>query len=117
MRREEMLVIKKYLQKNFPRVISAYLYGSQASKQMNRQSDVDIAVYGKLKYGALELWNHAQCLASKLHKDVDLVDLEFSKSILKPRLCNRNGIRRRIWAFFRPKKVRPYNQVCTHLFG
>ena len=72
---------------DFSNSIAIYLFGSFASNQNNKNSDVDIAILlnhvdakeaGKLSFGELH-----KKLISGLNKDVDLINLRISSTVLQ----------------------------------
>ena len=60
-----------------------YLFGSQASNQTSKNSDIDLAVLTAKKIPSVQRWELQQKLAEELNKDVDLVDLLSASTVLK----------------------------------
>ena len=67
-------------------VIVIYLFGSQANGSATSQSDIDIAIFSKTKYSNETLFELKQTLELSLIKDVDVVDLKESDSIIGIRI-------------------------------
>lgn len=68
---------------HIPNVKLIYLFGSQASNQTSKNSDIDLAVLTANKIPSVERWELQQKLAEELNKDVDLVDLLSASTVLK----------------------------------
>jgi len=68
---------------HIPNVKLIYLFGSQASNQTFKNSDIDLAVLTANKIPLVERWELQQKLAEELNKDVDLVDLLSASTVLK----------------------------------
>lgn len=60
-----------------------YLFGSQASGLANNNSDIDIAVLCAKKIDPIERWNTQEYLASQFNKDVDLIDLLSTSTVMQ----------------------------------
>ncbi|WP_051275670.1 type VII toxin-antitoxin system MntA family adenylyltransferase antitoxin [Aestuariibacter salexigens] len=71
------------LQHEFSTVRLIYVFGSQATGQSTKDSDIDIAILTDAPLDNLSRWDIAQKLASMLDKDVDLVDLKTCSTILQ----------------------------------
>lgn len=65
-----------------PDIGVAILYGSCAAGRMNQASDVDIAVAGAQRLSIAERARIAACLARRVHRDVDVVDLQAISGVL-----------------------------------
>lgn len=88
---KEVDLIIEYLQEKInPDVI--YLFGSAAKGQMHSESDIDIAYLGEKKLNAYEIFMIAQGLADKLKKEVDLVDLEQSSTVLQAQVIGKGKV-------------------------
>ncbi len=59
------------------------VFGSFANNSANKNSDIDIAFLSKDKISNIERWQLQEELASKLNKNVDLVDLETANDVFK----------------------------------
>jgi len=71
------------LHDKMPNLQALYLFGSQSDKSAGRGSDVDIAYVSQDSLSALERWEVSQKLASRLLKDVDLIDLKETNTIFR----------------------------------
>jgi predicted nucleotidyltransferase len=71
------------LHDKIPNLQALYLFGSQSDKSAGRGSDVDIAYLSQDSLSALERWEISQKLASRLLKDVDLIDLKETNTIFR----------------------------------
>jgi uncharacterized protein len=73
-------------------LVGIYLYGSQASGDATSNSDWDIALLPTSKMNAVTLWKVGQELARFLDRDVDLVDLLQTSTVMQYEII-RNGKR------------------------
>lgn len=76
-------LVEKWLLKQFPDIIAAYLFGSHARNEARPSSDVDIAIYVPRKIPPYELWEISQDLAITLGCNVDLVNLLSAKTVFQ----------------------------------
>jgi predicted nucleotidyltransferase len=60
-----------------------YLFGSYAQVQANSESDIDIAILGKVKLDSVERWQLQSELAIALENNVDLVDLLSASTVMQ----------------------------------
>jgi predicted nucleotidyltransferase len=60
-----------------------YLFGSYAQDQANSESDIDIAILGKVKLDSVARWQLQSKLAIALKNDVDLVDLLSASTVMQ----------------------------------
>ncbi|MBX6353854.1 MAG: nucleotidyltransferase domain-containing protein [Thermoflavifilum sp.] len=75
-----------YLRETFePKVI--YLFGSMAEGRMRPDSDVDLALLPDAPLPRPALYEAAQELACRLNRDVDLVDLLNTTTVLQSRVA------------------------------
>lgn len=75
--------------RNMPEVIAIYLFGSQSSGTQHAGSDIDLAILATRQLPDTEVWNLAQILASKLSRDVDLVDLKQASTVLRMQVISK----------------------------
>lgn len=66
-----------------PETRLVYLFGSQADGTATEQSDIDIAVLLPQKLDPITRFDIQESLASKLDRDVDLVDLLFASTVMQ----------------------------------
>ncbi|MCP5246642.1 MAG: nucleotidyltransferase domain-containing protein [Burkholderiales bacterium] len=71
------------LRAQLPHLMALYLFGSAASGDAAAHSDVDLAVLVEGKVNTVALWYLAQRLASRIGRDVDLVDLRAASTVLQ----------------------------------
>ncbi len=72
----------------FPTILVATLFGSAARDRMSPMSDVDIAVAGAAPLGFETRLELTVALSERLHREVDLVDLQsVSGLIMTEALC------------------------------
>jgi uncharacterized protein len=64
-------------------LVALWIYGSAARGELRRDSDVDLAFLATRTLDAYEVFLAAQELATRLHRDVDLVDLSRVGTILR----------------------------------
>lgn len=76
-------LIEKWLVKEFPDIIAAYLFGSYAKNEARSSSDVDIAIYIPRIIPPYELWDISQELAIALNINVDLINLLSAKTVFQ----------------------------------
>ena len=76
-------IIVKHLSKAFSSLQAVYLFGSYAQGLQTEKSDVDIAFLCDEKIDNVERWRIAEALASKLDRDVDLVDLHTASEVMR----------------------------------
>jgi predicted nucleotidyltransferase len=76
------------IKKNIKDVMGIYIFGSFATSFATKESDLDIAILGTEKFKEIFLWELAQKIASKINKDVDLVDLLNVSTVLRFQIIN-----------------------------
>jgi predicted nucleotidyltransferase len=64
-------------------IAAVYLFGSAAAGRLRPDSDVDIAFLGAGAVDPIVAYDAAQRLASRLGRDVDLIDLRRTSTILR----------------------------------
>ncbi len=67
--------IIKSLRKNIPNLEAIYLFGSQADKSANPDSDWDFSYLSRTKIAATERWKLKSALETNLDINLDLIDL------------------------------------------
>lgn len=90
MKNEEIII--DFLKKQISGLAGIYIYGSFADESMRPESDIDIGFISSEKIDPVKLWEIQEQLASKLDKDVDLVDLKNVSVILRAEVIEK-GIR------------------------
>lgn len=75
--------IVSFLNAELNSVVLIYIFGSTVNGFMRPDSDVDIGVLTTKGLANTERWDIAQNLASKLKKDVDLVDLKNTSTVMQ----------------------------------
>ncbi len=74
------------IKEGFPNVVGIWLFGSVAAQTASANSDIDLAVLLPQKANSIELWKCAQKIASKLGKEVDLIDLLEASTVLRSQI-------------------------------
>lgn len=69
-----------------PDVLAIYLFGTHASDFERSDSDIDVAVLGSRPLDSVMVWELSQQLATKLKREVDLVDLATASTVLKAQI-------------------------------
>ncbi|HYW77881.1 MAG TPA: nucleotidyltransferase domain-containing protein [Gammaproteobacteria bacterium] len=80
--RDEQRVVQR-LRERLPGLRAVYLFGSSASGESGRDSDVDLAVLLDKPLTGLRRFDLAGELADVVGKDVDLVDLRTASTVLR----------------------------------
>lgn len=75
--------IIEYLREQLPGVEAIYQFGSTASGETHHGSDVDLAVLTSVPLSPVERWELQCTLASRLRRDVDLVDLRAASTVMR----------------------------------
>lgn len=73
----------EFVRQAIPDLIALYRFGSQAKGTMRPDSDVDLAVLARNPIPALRRFELAQEVATRLHRDVDLVDLRTASTVMR----------------------------------
>jgi len=73
----------QFLRQAIPDLIALYRFGSHAKGDIRPDSDVDLAVLACDPIPALHRFELAQELATRLHCDVDLVDLRAASTVMR----------------------------------
>ena len=80
--RDDDLIIET-LRGALPDVVAIYRFGSTATGQAGKESDVDIAVLPAAPLEPTFRWNLQERLAVALHRPVDLVDLLQASTVMR----------------------------------
>jgi len=80
--RDDYLVIET-LRSALPDVVAIYRFGSTATGQAGKESDVDIAVLPAAPLESFFRWDLQERLALALHRSVDLVDLLQASTVMR----------------------------------
>ena len=73
----------EFVKQVIPDLIALYRFGSQTKGSARPESDVDLAVLARQPIPALRRFELAQELAAQLHRDVDLVDLRNTSTVMR----------------------------------
>lgn len=73
----------EFARQAIPKLIALYRFGSQAKGNARPESDVDLAVLAHHLVPALRRFELAQELAAQLHRDVDLIDLRSTSTVMR----------------------------------
>ncbi|MCL2779352.1 MAG: nucleotidyltransferase domain-containing protein [Polyangiaceae bacterium] len=68
---------------NFPDVFTIYRFGSFQRGDATVASDVDIAILGPYPLARVTCWELAHHVAARLGRDVDIVDMRTTTSVLR----------------------------------
>lgn len=60
-----------------------YLFGSYVDGSAGKESDIDIAYLSEEHLSSVARWNMSQMLASKMQKEVDLIELRETNTIFR----------------------------------
>jgi predicted nucleotidyltransferase len=77
--------IKQYM----PETKLLYLFGSHASGQVNKNSDIDLAVLLPKKTFNVTRWEIQQKLALEFNVDVDLIDLLSASTVMQNEIIDK----------------------------
>ena len=66
-----------------PELVAVYLFGSVARGDQRAESDIDLAFLSPRPLPAKVCWDLQQDIAVLLHRDVDLIDLRASSTVLR----------------------------------
>ncbi len=77
------------IQADVPACIAVYLFGSEASRQANPESDVDLAILARKTLNPVQTWELAQKLASVIGRDVDVLDLRSASTVMRMQVLSR----------------------------
>ena len=82
------LIIKILLQK-YPKLSAIYLFGSFVNNTSHQKSDIDIAILAEYSLDKYDIWQIAQEIASKVYKDVDLIDLVRASLVMRNQIITK----------------------------
>jgi uncharacterized protein len=74
--------VARVVEEIFPEALGVWVYGSFADGSARRDSDVDIAILPDQPIDSWSRFERAQDVAARLHRDVDLVDLNVVSDLL-----------------------------------
>ncbi len=95
---QPLAALVERLRHEFPELLAVYRFGSFGTEYERPASDLDLAVYAGPPLPTVRLWNLAQKLATEVGRDVDLVDLASSSTVMRAQVIHesRRLYRRRI---------------------
>jgi len=64
-------------------LLAIYIFGSSITEYERQTCDIDIAIMCKTKVGKLRLWEVTQEIAIALKRDIDLLDLKSSSTVMQ----------------------------------
>ena len=76
-------LIKKTILHHLPSVEAIYLFGSQAKGNAQENSDIDLAILCSDVLSANIRWDLSQTLAVLLNKNIDLIDLKQTNTVMQ----------------------------------
>src|SRR5262245_29660403 len=83
MKSERLHQATEVILQKLPETMAIYLFGSTGSLHENNHSDLDLAILAPTKIDPLFRWNLAQEIAFLVKRDVDLIDLAQSTTVLQ----------------------------------
>jgi len=88
---EEKQCIINTLTTHIDELQAVYIFGSQNDGTAMSKSDVDIAYLSKKELSNVERWDVSKKLASLLSKDVDLIELSTTNTILRYQILSKGS--------------------------
>lgn len=76
------------IRSEIPDVLAIYLFGSAAAGELRRDSDIDLAVLLPAALPVERLWSLAQLLAVSAGRDVDLIDLQSTSTVMQAQIVS-----------------------------
>ncbi len=76
------------IRSEMPSVVAIYLFGSAAVGELRPDSDIDLAVLPAAPVPAALLWSLAQALAVSAGRDVDLIDLRSTSTVMQAQIVS-----------------------------
>jgi len=73
-------------------LLAIYIFGSSITEYETKNSDIDIAIMCGSKIDKIELWEITQKIAIALNRDIDLLDLKSSSTVMQMQVVA-NGLR------------------------
>ena len=83
MKKSDKSTITKVLKQEISSLIFVYIFGSQATNEATEESDFDIAFYSEENLDALQRFEIQELIAKNLSKNVDLIDLKNTNTVLQ----------------------------------
>lgn len=77
-----------YIKKTVPSFIALYRFGSSERGAVRPDSDIDLAILSQEALPELRRFELAQDLAIQLHRDVDLVDLRSTSTVMRMQILS-----------------------------
>jgi predicted nucleotidyltransferase len=105
-------VIRKQLLESIPGLNAVYLFGSFASGDENKDSDIDIGILAAADLDRLTLFETAQQLSAKLNRDVDLLDIKKVSLVMQFQIISKGKI---IYAKH-PVELLDYETLITSMY-
>lgn len=84
----DSVLIISFLRRAIPDVLAIYRFGSSGTDSERDDSDVDVAFLSQAPLDPALTWNLAADLAALLHRDVDLVDLRHSSTVMRSQIVS-----------------------------
>ena len=81
-----------YLREALPDIEAVFLFGSESEGTADANSDLDIALLSNHPLDAVTLWDTAAELASRVHRDVDLLDASAASTVMKFQIATKGDI-------------------------
>lgn len=78
----------EFLTERIPELIAIYQFGSEGRGDASPSSDIDLAVLAHDPIPAETLFQVAQDLAVQLHRDVDLLDLRATSTVMRAQVIS-----------------------------
>jgi predicted nucleotidyltransferase len=85
-------IIVAFLKDKITNLEAVILFGSYAKNLADKNSDIDVAFLSKDKIFNLERWQLQEDLASKLNKNIDLINLETATDVLKFQIASQGKV-------------------------
>lgn len=80
MTRDDMV---QMIRANLQDVQAIYLFGSESAGEQHAHSDIDFAIMSNATLPPMRLWGVSQELASRVSRDVDIVDLREASTVMR----------------------------------
>jgi uncharacterized protein len=77
-----------YIRKTVPSLIALYRFGSMERDALRSDSDIDLAFLSREGVSELCRFELAQDLAMQFHRDVDLVDLHSTSTVMRMQILS-----------------------------
>ena len=76
------IAIKAILEK-LPDILAIYVFGSFGTEFERKESDLDLAILPQKKVDTVNLWELSQIIASKINREVQIVDLLSASTVFR----------------------------------